>query len=142
MFSIKIKTNCFSRGSFQFFDCVYAFWENVVPLVPESQNWSFVHFGGNKSILDLKLVSEGWENRWLGLMVGNLRSLNNEMIIKSTFIIVNYLSHCRSVHDAIIHKETMKTNNTVPGHIVMRVLKTNLRTRKWWMNYESAAWIT
>lgn len=63
-------------------------------------------------------------------MVGNLRSLNNETIIKSAFIIVNYLSHCRSVHDAIIHKETMKTNNTVPGHIVMRVLKTNLRTRK------------
>jgi hypothetical protein len=37
-----------------------------------------------------------------------------------------YLSHCLSVHDAMIHSETIKTNKTVPGHIVIRVLKTNL----------------
>ena len=35
-------------------------------------------------------------------------------------------SHCRRVHDAIIHNETINTNNTVPGHIVINVFKTNL----------------
>ncbi len=38
-----------------------------------------------------------------------------------------YLSHCLSVQDAIIHNETMNTRRTVPGHIVIRVLNTNLR---------------
>lgn len=37
-----------------------------------------------------------------------------------------HLSHCLSVHEAIIHNETIKTNNTVPGHIVIKVFKTNL----------------
>ena len=35
------------------------------------------------------------------------------------------LSHWRRVHEAIIHKDTMKTNNTVPGQIVIKVLRTN-----------------
>lgn len=38
-----------------------------------------------------------------------------------------HLSHCLNVHDAIIHSETINTNNTVPGHIVIKVFKTNLR---------------
>lgn len=37
-----------------------------------------------------------------------------------------YRSHCRSVQEAIIHKDTMKTNSTVPGHIVIKVFNTNL----------------
>lgn len=43
---------------------------------------------------------------------------------------VTHLSHCLRVHEAIIHNETIKTNNTVPGHIVIKVFKTNLRKRK------------
>lgn len=43
---------------------------------------------------------------------------------------INYLSHCLNVHDAIIQSETINTNNTVPGHIVIRVLKTNLFKNK------------
>lgn len=39
---------------------------------------------------------------------------------------MGYLSHCRKVHEAIIHKDTMKTSSTVPGHIVIKVFKTNL----------------
>lgn len=37
-----------------------------------------------------------------------------------------YRSHCLNVHDAIIHNDTIKTSKTVPGHIVIRVLSTNL----------------
>lgn len=46
------------------------------------------------------------------------------------FNVLVYLSHCLSVHDAMIQRETMKTKRTVPGHIVIKVLKTNLRVRK------------
>lgn len=37
-----------------------------------------------------------------------------------------YRSHCRNVHDAIIHSETMNTRSTVPGHMVINVFSTNL----------------
>lgn len=47
--------------------------------------------------------------------------------IHITAIIKTHLSHCRNVHDAIIHSETINTNNTVPGHIVINVFKTNLK---------------
>lgn len=43
---------------------------------------------------------------------------------------ITHLSHCLRVHEAIIHSETIKTNNTVPGHIVINVFKTNLRKRR------------
>ena len=36
-----------------------------------------------------------------------------------------YRSHCRSVQLAMIHKDTMKTRRTVPGHMVISVLRTN-----------------
>ncbi len=36
-----------------------------------------------------------------------------------------YLSHWRSVQLAMIHRETIKTRRTVPGHIVINVLSTN-----------------
>ena len=39
---------------------------------------------------------------------------------------VTHLSHCLRVHEAIIHSETIKTNNTVPGQMVINVFKTNL----------------
>lgn len=42
----------------------------------------------------------------------------------------NYLSHCRKVHEAIIHNETINTRRTVPGHIVIRVFKTNLEKQE------------
>lgn len=35
-----------------------------------------------------------------------------------------YLSQARTVHAAIIHNEILKTNSTVPGHIVIRVFIT------------------
>lgn len=38
-----------------------------------------------------------------------------------------YRSHCLKVQEAIIHNDTMKTNSTVPGHIVINVFKTNLQ---------------
>lgn len=44
-------------------------------------------------------------------------------------VIITYLSHWRSVHEAIIHNETMKTSRTVPGQIVISVFKTNLFAR-------------
>lgn len=36
------------------------------------------------------------------------------------------LSHCLRVQLAIIHRDTIKTNKTVPGQIVISVFKTNL----------------
>lgn len=42
-----------------------------------------------------------------------------------------YRSHCRNVHDAIIHSDTMNTSNTVPGHIVISVFNTNLSSGEW-----------
>ena len=36
------------------------------------------------------------------------------------------LSHARNVQLAIINSERIKTRRTVPGHIVMRVFKTNV----------------
>lgn len=47
-----------------------------------------------------------------------------------TLIMKTYRSHCLSVHDAIIHKETINTSNTVPGHIVIKVFRTNLSNEK------------
>lgn len=38
---------------------------------------------------------------------------------------LTHRSQRRIVHDPIIHKETMNTMRTVPGHIVIRVFKTN-----------------
>lgn len=35
-----------------------------------------------------------------------------------------YLSQARTVHAAIIHNEILKTNSTVPGHIVIKVFIT------------------
>jgi hypothetical protein len=40
-----------------------------------------------------------------------------------------YRSHCLSVQDAMIHSDTINTNSTVPGHIVISVFKTNLWTQ-------------
>ena len=37
---------------------------------------------------------------------------------------MSYLSHCLRVQLAMIHKETMNTRRTVPGQMVMRVLRT------------------
>ncbi len=37
---------------------------------------------------------------------------------------VTDLSHCLSVQLAMIHSETMNTSSTVPGQMVMRVLRT------------------
>ena len=39
---------------------------------------------------------------------------------------LSHLSHCLRVQLAIIHRDTMKTSSTVPGQMVMRVLRTNL----------------
>ena len=41
-------------------------------------------------------------------------------------IVLSYLSHCRNVHEAMIQRDTMKTSSTVPGHMVINVLSTNL----------------
>lgn len=40
-------------------------------------------------------------------------------------VVLRYLSHCRRVQLAMIHNETMKTRSTVPGQIVISVLRTN-----------------
>lgn len=48
-----------------------------------------------------------------------------------------YRSHCRNVHDAIIHSDTIKTSSTVPGQMVINVFNTNL----WMGNYFVAYWM-
>jgi len=39
-------------------------------------------------------------------------------------LVINYLSHWRRVQLAMIHRETTKTRRTVPGQVVIRVLRT------------------
>ena len=41
------------------------------------------------------------------------------------YVCVSHLSHWRKVHEAMIHNETMNTSSTVPGQMVIRVLRTN-----------------
>ena len=46
--------------------------------------------------------------------------------IRNIFLQAPHLSHCLRVQLAMIQRETMKTRRTVPGQMVMRVLRTNL----------------
>ena len=48
----------------------------------------------------------------------------HKMIEFIILLFVSYLSHCLRVQLAMIHKETMNTRRTVPGQMVMRVLRT------------------
>lgn len=49
-----------------------------------------------------------------------------EIIKKEEVIKITYLSHALNVQLAIINNERIKTNKTVPGHIVINVFNTNL----------------
>lgn len=59
--------------------------------------------------------------------MGLIRDLVLSIVLLSTMnSFRRYLSHCLSVQLAIIHRDTMNTSNTVPGHMVMSVFSTNL----------------
>lgn len=65
----------------------------------------------------------GWQHKQ---RLDDVKGINKNVSKRIERLYPTYRSHWRKVQLAMIHKETIKTRRTVPGQMVISVLRTNL----------------